>query len=75
MEVLKMPTKKELEEMVTQLEEKLIDKEFERYTDVQRLTERIIKQENTINELVYILEESFGKTIKLTDDNGLRLVK
>lgn len=70
-----MPTKKELEEMVTQLEEKLIDKEFERYTDVQRLTERIIKQENTINELVYILEESFGKTIKLTDDNGLRLVK
>lgn len=68
-----MASKKELEEMVKQLEEKLIDKEFERYSEVNRLTERIIKQENTINQLANILEESYGKPIKLTDDNGLKM--
>lgn len=70
-----MSTKAELEEQIKNLEEKLVDKEFERYTEVDRLTGRIIRQETTINQLINILEESYGKPLKLTDDNGLRLIE
>lgn len=70
-----MATKQELEAQIRNLEETLVDKEFERFTQVARLTERIIKQENTINQLINILEESYGKPLRLTDDNGLRLIE
>lgn len=69
-----MTTKQELEAQIRNLEEKLVDKEFERFAQVARLTERIIKQENTINQLVNVLEESYGKPLRLADDNGLTLI-
>lgn len=43
-------TKKELIDENKKLEEKLIDKEFERYSQVQRLTTLILYYENICNE-------------------------
>ena len=69
-----MASKKELEEEIRRINLYRSDLETKMYAMEQRYIERVIKQENTINQLANILEESYGKPIHLIDDNGLRMV-
>jgi len=66
-----MTTKKDLEDEIRRINLRAYDLESKCYAEKIQLTNRILKQEETINRLVEMLEKS-GTVVNLTDDNGLR---